>query len=179
MSSFPRTPRDRHFRESHTIVIPANATMSSFPRRRESIGLLTAAKWIPAFSGMTFLVMPSRSIELFHADAHTLAVDGWQRFDLGDRVDDLALDRLVRQQDDIGAVLALGRLLLDHGVDRDLAVGEDTGDISQHAGPVEHPHAQVIARSHLAYRQKRNVGELAGLKREMRNAMFRVRGVQS
>jgi hypothetical protein len=58
MSSFPRKPQCRRSRESHNVVVPAKATMSSFPRRRESIGILPAAKWIPAFAGMTFFVMP-------------------------------------------------------------------------------------------------------------------------
>jgi hypothetical protein len=38
------------------IVIPAKAAISSFPRRRESIGFLTVAKWIPAFAGMTWVL---------------------------------------------------------------------------------------------------------------------------
>ena len=117
--------------------------------------------------------------ERFEPDAHDLAAHRRQRLDLGDRVDDALLDRHVREQDDVGLVLALGRLLLDHRVDRDLAIGEDARDVGEHAGPVVHAHAQVVAGLDLADRQERQVGELVGLEREMRHAMLGVGGVHA
>ena len=85
----------------------------------------------------------------------------------------------MREQDDVGLLLAFGRLLLDHRVDRDLAVGEDARDVGQHAGPVVDAHAQVVARLDLAHRQERHVGELVGLEREVRHAMLGVGGVHA
>src|SRR6266550_8612180 len=95
------------------IVIPAKATLSSFPRKREASVFCTNAAGSPLSRGRREflrkpLLMLVGSIKLFHADAHHFAVDRRQRLDLGDRVDNLALDRLMCQQDDIGAVLALG-----------------------------------------------------------------------
>jgi hypothetical protein len=107
-------------------------------------------------------------------DAHDLAAHGRQRLDLGDGVVDVLLDRAVREQDDVGLVLAFRRLLLDHRVDADLAVGEDARDVREHAGLVFHAHAQVIARDHVADRQERHVGELVGLECKMRHAMLGV-----
>ena len=85
----------------------------------------------------------------------------------------------VREQDDVGLVLALGRLLLDHRVDRDLAVGEDARDVGEHARLVLHAHPQVVARLDLAHRQERQVGELVGLEREVRHAMLGIGGVHA
>src|SRR5215831_12541695 len=77
-------------------------------------------------------------VELFQADAHDLGFDGGKRFDSGDRRDDVLLDALVREQDDVGLLLALGGLLLDHRVDRDLAIRENPRDVSENPGLVFH-----------------------------------------
>ena len=121
----------------------------------------------------------AHQLQLFEPDAHDLAADRRQRLDLRDRGVDVLLDRAVREQDDVGLVLALRRLLLDHRVDRDLAVGEDARDVGEHAGLVLDAHAQVIARLDLAHRQERHVGELVGLEREVRHAMLGVGGVHA
>ena len=71
------------------------------------------------------------------------------------------------------------RLLLDHRVDRDLAIGEDARDVGQHARPVLHAHAQVVAGLHVAHRQDRQVGKLVGLEREMRHAVLGIGGVHA
>ena len=119
----------------------------------------------------------AHQFEFFQPDAHDLAVDGRQRLDLRDRVDHALLDRAVREQDDVGLLLAFGGLLLDHRVDRDLAIGEDARDVGEHAGPVLHAHPQVIARLDLAHRQERHVGQLVGLEGEVRHAMLGIGGV--
>ena len=51
-----------------------------------------------------------------------------------------SIDRWVSRMMSV-CVLALGRLLLDHRVDRDVAVGEDARDVGEHAGPVVDAHA--------------------------------------
>ena len=69
-------------------------------------------------------------------------------------------------------LLAFGRLLLDHRVDRDFAVGEDARDVRQHAGPVLRPACAgntLVTTS--SDRQDRHVRQLVGLERQVRHAM--------
>ena len=82
-------------------------------------------------------------------DAHDLAAAVDSASDSLQRGDDLPFHREMREQDDVGLVLAFGRLLWIIARS-DVAVGEDARDVGQHAGPVQHAHAQVIARRNAA-----------------------------
>ena len=53
----------------------------------------------------------------------------------------------VGEHDDVGLAFALFRLALQQRVDRDLLVGEDAGDVGEHARFVFHAQAQVVSRS--------------------------------
>jgi hypothetical protein len=69
----------------------------------------------------------------------------------------------VGQDDQVGLLLALGGFALQHRVDRDAVVGQDAGDLGQHAGLVGHAQAQVVGGLHLGDRQDGRVGQRVGL----------------
>ena len=99
-------------------------------------------------------------------------------FDAGNRRVHIALDGAVREHDDVDLLLALLRLLLQHGIDGYRQVRQDARDVGQDAGPVEHPQPQIVGGLHVLHRQDRRVGQLVGLERKMRHAILRIGRVQ-
>ena len=78
-----------------------------------------------------------------------------------DRGGELRVGRLVRDDDELGVVVAA---LLADGLDRDAVLGERGGDRGQHAGAVVDVDRDVVAGEGLPHRQHRPVGvrRLAG-----------------
>src|SRR5476649_1508491 len=114
------------------------------------------------------------SAEVFEPDLGDAADHRGQRFHLGDGGDDVFFLRLVGQHDDVGARLVIGRLLLQHGVDRDGGVGQDARQVGQHARLVGHVHAQIVAGGDLRHRQDLDVGHLVRLEGQVRHAVLRI-----
>ena len=85
----------------------------------------------------------------------------------------------MRKHDDIGARRARRGGNLADGVNGDALLGQNAGDIRQHAGLVRDAQAQVIARDGLFNRQHRQFAHFFGLEGEMRHAVFRVGSVQA
>ena len=80
----------------------------------------------------------------------------------------------MRQHDDVGLRFTLIRLFLQHGVDGYVQIGKNARDIRQHTRLVVYAQPQVIRGFDLAHRQNRNIGQLIGLKCQMRHAMLRI-----
>ncbi len=84
------------------------------------------------------------------------------------------------EDDDVGLALAFLRLALQHGIDRDALIGQDTGDVGQHARLVLNPEAQVIAGFDLAHRQDGQVFRHGiRLESQVRHAVGRIGGGQA
>ena len=73
-------------------------------------------------------------------------------------------------------LVRLAPAFLQHGVDADTEVAEDARNRRQHAGPVEHFQTQIISGLDLLDGKKRQRSQRAGLKRQVRHAVFRVGG---
>ena len=68
---------------------------------------------------------------------------------------------------------------MHHGVDGYGAVGKDARNVGEHAGPVEHAHAQVVRGHHLLHGQDYRRRKLVGLEGEVRHALLRIGGVHA
>ena len=91
----------------------------------------------------------------------------------------MLLARQVGEHDDVGLLLALARLALDHRVDRNMLVGEDARDVGEHARLVGDGQTQVVAGLHLGHRQDRRVHQRIGLECQVRHAVFGIGGVHA
>ena len=119
--------------------------------------------------------------QVFLADADDLRQHRRQRLHLRDRRAHPALDRVVGEDDDVGAAprRAVGARALQQRVDRDAVLGEDAGDARQHAGLVGDLQAQVERGHDLVDRQDGEVLHRRRLEREVRHAVVGVGGVQA
>src|SRR5262249_9447337 len=107
------------------------------------------------------------SSKLLETDAGNLADHHGQLFHLADRRIHVFLDRQMGKHDDVHLVLPFVRLLLDHRVDGDLALGQYARDVGEHPRLVLDAHAQIVGRLDLAHRQDRSPGQPVGLECEM------------
>ena len=87
--------------------------------------------------------------EFFQTQARDLCQRPPRQFDPGDRRVDVLLARVVRQDDRYRSVLALRPAsLLDHGVDRNIVIGQMRADVGEHAWFVLDAQAHVVAGDH-------------------------------
>src|SRR3954467_5104052 len=108
---FRRKARSTFGKLSGTYNPPSGAR----PSRR--ISLKRRAGELPRVE--TYCIRKRTLKKFFEPDSRDAPHDGGKLLDLGDRAIDVLLEREVREQDDVDTALALFRLLLHHGVDRD------------------------------------------------------------
>ena len=90
-----------------------------------------------------------------------------------------ALGGFMGEDDQVGLALAFLRFVLEHRIDRDVALGEDAGDFRKHAFFVGHAQAQVKRGDRFLHRQHRRGVQFVRLECEMRHAVAGVGGVQA
>src|SRR5574343_349376 len=89
-------------------------------------------------------------LQLFQANTLDLAFLCGQALDLDDCSVSSAFLADIGQDNDVGFAFALFRLALQHGIDGNALVGQDTRDVSQHAWLVLDAQTQVVTGLDLA-----------------------------
>jgi hypothetical protein len=154
------------------------------PRQRDKVAASTrgycSGRYSPpsGASPSSRISQKARGVEVFLADAHDWPEHGRQRLHPGQRLVHAALARVVGEDDQVGLALALGGLALQHGVDRNVVLGQDGRDARQHAGLIGHLQPQVERGHHLLDRQDRRRGQRVGLECQVWHAVIGVGGVQ-